>query len=104
MAHDRQQHIGEAARNVRADGFLDEGAGDARALAAAEGNREVIGPEPDQTFPERGRGGQRVAQLPRGLRHEQPPRLGFPRFRLVRSVVPQGCEAGGRRGDRLDSR
>ena len=55
VAHHRQQHVGEAAGDMRADRLLDEGARQRGALAAAQRDREVVGPEPDQPFAERRR-------------------------------------------------
>ena len=96
MAHHRQQHVGEPTGDMRADRFLDEGAGHSRALATAQRDREVIGPEPDQSFAERRLGRQRVGQLRRRVLAEQGPaaRLtrrtdGFAGPRAARPVRPR---------------
>jgi hypothetical protein len=46
MAHNGEQHVGEAAGGVRADRFGNEGS-DQRAADAARGRRKMVGPEPD---------------------------------------------------------
>ena len=63
VPHDRFQQIHEASGDMRPDGFLDIGAIQAeRPRPAARRNGEVVGPEPDQTLPERKRGGGGMAQ------------------------------------------
>ena len=89
---------------MRTDGFLDEGAGDGGTFAAAEGDGEVVGPEPYQALPERRWGGQGVFQLRRRLRHEQSARLGLAGLRLVDPILPQGRQTGRGAGRRVDSR
>ena len=93
VAHHRQQHVVEAAGDVRADGVLDE-SGDQRGdLAAAAGDGEVVGPEPDQPFAERRRCGQGIGEFGRGLRLEQRARQRLAGWRLIGPVVAQRSQA-----------
>ena len=69
VAHHRQQHVLEPAGDMRADGLLDEGAAQ-RGGAAADRDGEMVGPEPDQPFAERRRGGQGVLQRGARLAHD----------------------------------
>jgi hypothetical protein len=52
MAHDRDQHVLEAAGDMRTNGFLDEGAAD-RSCTATRSDGEVVGPEANEPLAER---------------------------------------------------
>jgi hypothetical protein len=99
VAHDRQHHVAELAGDVGADGFLDEGGGNGGARTLAPGNGEVVGPEPDQAFAERGRSRDRVGQLGGGLRLEQGRDTGFAGRWLCLTIFMQRRQplGGGRR-------
>ncbi len=89
MAHDRQQHVGEAPGHMRADRLLNEGAGDRCALAATQRDGEMVGPEPHQPLAEWRRGDQRIGQF-RGrilAEHRAAARLAW------RRLVPRGLHA-----------
>ena len=96
MAHDREQHVGEAPGDMRADRLLDERPHQRRALASAQRNREVVGPEPDQPLAERRRRGERIAQLRRRILAEHRPSRATGRRRPVLPVLAQRRQSGGR--------
>ena len=95
VAHRGQQHVTEAAGDVRADGFFHEGGGDRGAGCAPGRDGEVVGPKPDQPFAERGGGDDRVCQLAVCLGPEQSARSGFARRWLGHAIFTQGGETGG---------
>ena len=55
MGFGRQHHVGEPTGQMRTDRILDKGVGHQVPIDRATGDGEMIGPEPDQTFPKAGR-------------------------------------------------
>ena len=75
-----------------------ERSGHRGAVAVAQGDGEVVGPEPDQALAERGRGGERVRQLRRRLSLVQRARPRFSGWRLCQTIIAQrGQPLGGAR-------
>jgi hypothetical protein len=98
VAHDREQHVAEVPRDVRSDGLLDERGDQAGDPAMTGGNREMIGPEPNQALPERSGRGHGGSHCGLGTAAVERAGLGLAWERVVLTIVFEGFESFELRG------